>query len=69
MAGDYYKDGEAGIATANAVIDAGIIAIDGIAPYADVIGLKGLAMTGTVPRLLQTESASLSRPWTSSSPS
>lgn len=46
VAGDYYKDGEAGIATANAVIDAGIIAIDGIAPYADVIGLKGLAMTG-----------------------
>lgn len=46
VAGNYYKDGEAGIAAANAVIDAGIIAIDGITPYADVIGLKGLATTG-----------------------
>lgn len=46
VASDYYKDGEAGIAGANSVIDAGLIAIDGIAPYADVIGLKGLATTG-----------------------
>ena len=43
---NYYSDGIAVLGAADDIIDGGKIAIDGIAPYADVIGLKGLATTG-----------------------
>jgi len=46
IANNYYKDGEHGLKAAANLIDAGQIAVDAIAPYADVIGLKGLASTG-----------------------
>lgn len=44
--GDFIRDGEHGLRAANYVLQAGKLTIDGIAPYADVIGLKGLANTG-----------------------
>lgn len=43
---NYYSDGISVLGAGDDMIDAGKIAIDGIAPYADVIGLKGLATTG-----------------------
>ncbi len=43
---NYYSDGISVLGAADDMINAGKIAIDGIAPYADVIGLKGLATTG-----------------------
>lgn len=46
VASNYYNDGDHGLKAANDLIDAGEIAVDAIAPYADVIGLKGLATTG-----------------------
>lgn len=42
VAREYYADGQAGLSGANDLIAAAEITIDGIAPYADVIGLKGL---------------------------
>ena len=46
LARNYYLDGVHGIAAASSLLDAGEIGVDAIAPYADVIGLKGLATTG-----------------------
>lgn len=43
---NYYSDGISVLGAADDMIDAGKIAIDGIAPYADVMGLTGLATTG-----------------------
>lgn len=43
---NYYTDGVSVLEATDDMIDAGKIAIDGIAPYADVMGLKGLATTG-----------------------
>lgn len=42
----YYADGKNALSAAGNLLDAAKIAVDGIAPYADVIGLKGLATTG-----------------------
>lgn len=46
IAKNYYHDGVVGISAGTDLISAGEITIDAIAPYADVIGLKGLATTG-----------------------
>lgn len=44
--GNYYKDGAHGLEAAKELLIAANLSIDAIAPYADVIGLKGLATTG-----------------------
>src|SRR3972149_8400263 len=44
--GEYYRDGERGLNAGQEVIAAGELGIAAIAPYADFIGLKGLATTG-----------------------
>lgn len=44
--GSFVNDGQHGLAAAGYILQAGKLGIDGIAPYADVIGLKGLATTG-----------------------
>ncbi len=44
--GSYYKDGAHGLEAAEELLIAANLSIDAIAPYADVIGLKGLATTG-----------------------
>lgn len=46
FAGSYFRDGERVIATATHLLKAGNITVLAIAPYADVIGLKGLSTTG-----------------------
>ncbi|OGD10719.1 hypothetical protein A2395_02955 [Candidatus Amesbacteria bacterium RIFOXYB1_FULL_47_9] len=46
LARNYYLDGERGFTAAGEVLSAGNVAIEAIAPYADIIGLKGLATTG-----------------------
>lgn len=46
VAKNYYADVQELLGAATDMVDAGKIAIAGIAPYADVIGLKGLATTG-----------------------
>lgn len=46
FANNYYADGDRGLKAANDLIDAGDLAVTAIEPYADVIGLKGLATTG-----------------------
>jgi hypothetical protein len=46
FARDYYFDGQHGIVAANEILAAGNVTIDAIAPYADIIGLKGLGTTG-----------------------
>lgn len=46
IANNYFKDGQHGLTAASRMLDAGKITVDAIAPYADVIGLKGLATTG-----------------------
>lgn len=46
VARNYYHDGLAGFSAGADLISAGEISVDAIAPYADVIGLKGLATTG-----------------------
>lgn len=43
---NYYLDGQRGFVAADAMIEAGEIGVDAITPYADFIGLKGLATTG-----------------------
>jgi hypothetical protein len=43
---NYYADGTHSLDAANEVLAAGNLAIDGIAPYADIIGLKGLNAPG-----------------------
>lgn len=45
-ANKYYSDGNHGITAAYEILAAGDTTINAIAPYADVIGLKGLATTG-----------------------
>ena len=42
----WYRDGRHGLTAASRMLDAGKITVDAIAPYADVIGLKGLATSG-----------------------
>lgn len=42
----YYRDGDHALAAAKDVLDAGKITVDTLTPYADVVGLKGLATTG-----------------------
>ncbi len=42
IAGEYYRDGKAGMAAGKDLLEAGEIAIAAITPYADVIGLKGI---------------------------
>jgi hypothetical protein len=44
--GEYYKDGGRGLTAAKETIAAGELGIAAIAPYADIIGLKGLSTTG-----------------------
>ncbi len=44
--GNYYSDGTRVMSAAEEIISAANLTIDAIAPYADVIGLKGLATTG-----------------------
>lgn len=44
--GNFVHDGQHGLTAAGYIMQAGKLGIDGIAPYADVIGLKGLATTG-----------------------
>ncbi len=46
FAKNYYNDGQSGISAGYELIAAAEIGIDAIAPYADVIGLKGLATSG-----------------------
>jgi hypothetical protein len=46
VVGHYYKDAGHAVVAANEILAAGNITIDAIAPYADIIGLKGLATTG-----------------------
>ncbi len=46
VAKDYYQDGVSAIAAGKEVISAAEISIEAIAPYADIIGLKGLSGTG-----------------------
>lgn len=46
LARNYYQDGLAGFSAADDLISAGEVTIEAIAPYADVIGLKGLTTTG-----------------------
>lgn len=43
---NYYRDGLHGIASGKNIIDAGKTTVDAIAPYADVIGLKGISGGG-----------------------
>ncbi|MBI4129719.1 DUF4012 domain-containing protein, partial [Candidatus Roizmanbacteria bacterium] len=40
IVGAYYKDGENGLKAASEFIEAGLIAVDAITPYADLLGLK-----------------------------
>lgn len=46
FAQNYYFDGNHGLKAAGEMFSAASIAVDAIAPYADVIGLKGLYTTG-----------------------
>lgn len=46
VAGAYYRDGEHGLETADHLLKAANLTIVAIAPYADVIGLKGLSSSG-----------------------
>lgn len=46
VANNYYRDGRHVFTAADELLTAGNLAIDAITPYADVIGLKGLATTG-----------------------
>ncbi len=46
IARNYFLDGERGMKAGQSTLDAAGIAIDAIAPYADVVGLKGLGTTG-----------------------
>lgn len=46
VANNYYADGKHGINAAKEILAAGNVTIDAIAPYADVLGFKGLATTG-----------------------
>jgi hypothetical protein len=46
FAGSYYSDGQAGISAGHELLAAAKLTVDAIAPYADVIGLKGLTGTG-----------------------
>lgn len=46
VARNYYHDGVAGFSAGRDLISAGQLAVDAIAPYADVIGLKALSTTG-----------------------
>lgn len=44
--GSYYSDGQHGLVAASDLLDASKLAVNAIAPYADLVGLKGLATTG-----------------------
>ena len=44
--GNYYRDGLHGLVAAEELVSAGELGIQAIAPYADVIGLKGISGTG-----------------------
>jgi hypothetical protein len=46
VAKNYYADGLAGIAAGKEVLDAAEITINAVAPYADLLGLKGITPTG-----------------------
>ena len=46
FARNYYLDGQHGLAASQHLLDATKITVEAIAPYADLVGLKGLATTG-----------------------
>ena len=46
VARNYYLDGQHGLAASQYLLDATKITVEAIAPYADLVGLKGLATTG-----------------------
>lgn len=46
FANQYYSDGLHGFAAGKEVLAAGRVAIEAVTPYADILGLKGLATTG-----------------------
>ncbi len=46
IANNYYNDGLHGLAGGKSILEAGKVTVDTIAPYADVIGLKGISGGG-----------------------
>lgn len=46
VASNYFADGQHGLKAAKEILNAGNVTINAVAPYADVLGFKGLATTG-----------------------